>query len=149
MLLEASWTALGGSWGRKKNIWIGSWRVLEKFQDSFQPSWGPKGSQKGGQEGPKSSPRGDSSRKRDFFKKYCFFFQYNSSRLGALKIASKRPGTDRTEVTRGWASIFGWPRPLGSATINEYRLTTTTFYRGSEHALGQRPGEFHLKNNTF
>ena len=31
---------------------------------------------------------------------------------------------------------------LGSATIKEYRLKTTTLYAGSEHAMGRRPGEF-------
>ena len=62
-LLFASWSAPGGSWGRKKLLLNGSWRVLENFQDRFQPSWGPKGSPKGGQKAPKSSPRGDSSSK--------------------------------------------------------------------------------------
>ena len=75
-LMERSWTPLGSLLGPKKEDLNGSWPLQEEFQDRFQPSWGPKGSRKGGQEGPKSSPRGDSSSKRDFFKKHCF--SYNS-----------------------------------------------------------------------
>ena len=71
-LMGRSWTPLGALLGPKKVVLNGSWPLQEEFQDRFQPSWGPKGSRKGGQEGPKSSPRGDSSSKRDFFKKYCF-----------------------------------------------------------------------------
>ena len=64
---------LGRSWGRRKEVLNGSWPLQEEFQDRFQPSWGAKGSRKGGQEGPKLSPTGDSSSKRDFFKKILFF----------------------------------------------------------------------------
>ena len=37
-LLEASWKALGGLLDQKEVLLIGSWRLLEKFQDSFQRS---------------------------------------------------------------------------------------------------------------
>jgi len=61
LLLEASWSALGGLRGQKEVLLDGSWPVLDDFQDRFQPSWGPKGSRKAGQEGQKSSPRGGPS----------------------------------------------------------------------------------------
>ena len=38
VILEASWNALGVLSDQKKVLLIGSWRLLEEFQDSFQRS---------------------------------------------------------------------------------------------------------------
>ena len=53
-----------------------SWRPLDGQRGWFQPFWGPKGSRNGGHEGPNWSRKGDSSRKRDFFKNLCFFYRF-------------------------------------------------------------------------
>ena len=65
------------------------------------------------------------------------------SRLVALKIASRWPEGDRREVDGRWVEQVWLALALGSATIKEYRLKTTTLYAGSEHAMGQRPGELY------
>ena len=41
-LVNASWSALGGLWSRKKIFLNGSWTVQEEFQDSFHQKGGPK-----------------------------------------------------------------------------------------------------------
>ena len=64
------------------------------------------------------------------------------SRLGALKIAPRWPDRDRPEVGERLTDHLSLALALGSATIKEYRLKTTTLYAGSEHAMGERPGEF-------
>ena len=37
-VLEASWSALGRLWDRKKVLLIGSWPLQEDFQERFRPS---------------------------------------------------------------------------------------------------------------
>ena len=66
------------------------------------------------------------------------------SRLGALKIASRCPDTDRPEVKERLPRHLWLAMAPGSATIKEYRLKTTTLYAGSEHAMGQRPCVFFI-----
>ena len=62
------------------------------------------------------------------------------SRLGALKIAPRRPDGDRGEVRGRWVEHLSLTTAPGERHYQ--RLPVTNNNWGSEHALGQRPGEF-------
>ena len=84
-ILKASWRRLGGLLGRPGRplgrSWAGLGGILERSWACLGRSWAGLGGilrakrlPEEAQEAPKSSPRGDSSSKRDFFKKCVFFF---------------------------------------------------------------------------
>ena len=67
------------------------------------------------------------------------------SRLGALKIASRWPDGVRGEVRERSGEHLWLAMAPGSATYQRKSINNNNqhqFYGGSEHALGQRPGEF-------
>ena len=73
------------------------------------------------------------------------------SRLGAFKTRQDSPAEIGRRSGRGKVSIFGWPWPLGSATYQRISIDNNNkhqLYRRSEHALGQKPGEF-LKDSEI
>ena len=68
-LLDGSWGALGAEKGTLERL-LAAPREIPRQVSAILAA---KRLQKGGQEGPKSRPTGDPSRKREFFKNYCFF----------------------------------------------------------------------------
>ena len=66
------------------------------------------------------------------------------SRLGALKIASRWPEGDRPEVNERLARHLWLAMAPGKPYYQRLSIKnnkTQQLYTGSEHALGQRPGE--------